>query len=32
MLRQESAAAVVEKPIAWPQLAAACNRACGLSS
>lgn len=32
MLRHESAAAVVEKPIVWPQLAAACNRACGLNS
>mgnify|MGYP001091629434 CR=1 FL=1 len=32
MLRDEGAAAVVEKPIAWPQLAAACNRACGLNS
>lgn len=32
MLRHESAATVVDKPIAWPQLAAACNRACGFNS
>jgi CheY-like chemotaxis protein len=31
MLRSEPVATVVEKPIAWPALAAACSRACGLT-
>ena len=28
MLREEAAPVVVEKPIAWPKLADACNRVC----
>jgi len=30
MLRREQVEAVVEKPIAWSALAAACNKVCGL--